>query len=261
MMKRTLFIYLSCCFLGLMATQKALAYDFGAEIDEGVTICHNIVPNGPEVVEVTSKKSEKKPHVTMATIGSVDCGKTTLTCAINIILLKAGLTDCYLSFDEVDSLPEEKERGISVEPFTMEFETEKVRYTHIDCPGHEDYLDRTAKAIRRIDGAIIVVSVDSWGDEDWESVTERVFRMARNAKVKKLIVFLNKVDLAEFVEWVDEHTIAKREAYVRLLLEKYKFSKDTPVIRGSALGALNGVEKWEKVVKTLLDTCDKWFGE
>ena len=257
-MSRTIFIYLSCCFLSLIAANKAFANDIVGSVD-GMPIYHHAVHNGTDQ-EVNPKKPEVKPHTTIATIGSVDCGKTTLTCAINMVLLKEGLTDRYLSFDTVDSLPEEKERGISVQPFTLEYETKKVRYTHIDCPGHEDYLGRTAKAIRHIDGAIVVVSVDSWGDEDWEAVTERVFKMAKKAKVKKLIIFLNKVDLAGFVDRVDDQTIAMREAYVRSLLDKYKYSKATPIIRGSALGALNGVEKWEKGVKYLLDTCDKWFG-
>ena len=210
----------------------------------------------PMVATAQIGKSEKKPHVTIATIGTVSSGKTTLTCAINMFLYKSGLTNQYISFDQIDSAPEEKEHGISMYPYTLEYETEKVRYTHIDCPGHEDYLRRTAKAIKHIDGAIFVIPAKAynWEKNDWKKEAERVFKIAQKAKVKKLIVFINKVDLVDNLQ-----DLERRETEVRSLIEKYGYSKETPLIKGSALGAYAGVEIWEIVLEHLLDTCDKWF--
>jgi len=210
----------------------------------------------PMTLTAQNSESGKKPHVTIATIGPLDSGKTTLTCAINNILYKAGLTDRYLTFEQIDSAPEERERGISIYPYKIKYETEKVQYTLIDCPGHEDYLRRTAKAIKHIDGAIFVISAYRypWREDNWKSETERVLKIAKKAKVKKLIVFLNKADLVE-----NPQDLERREADVRMLIEKYGYSKETPIIKGSALGANVGVEIWEEGVKNLLDTCDEWF--
>lgn len=209
----------------------------------------------PMVLMAQNSESQQKPHVTIATIGPVDSGKTALTCAINNILYRAGLTDRQLTFEQIDSAPEERERGISIYPYILEYETEKVRYTHIDCPGDEDYLRRTAKAIKHIDGAIFVISAYRypWREDNWKSETERVLKIAKKAKVKKLIVFLNKADLADY------KYIETSVPDVRTLIEKYGYSKETPIIKGSALGADVGIEIWEKGVKNLLDTCDEWF--
>ena len=116
----------------------------------------------PMTLMAQNSESQQKPHVTIATIGPQDSGKTALICTINNILYRAGLTDRYLTFDQIDSAPEEKERGISIYPYTLEYETEKVRDTHIDCPGDEDYLRRTAQAIKHIDGAIFVIPAISY---------------------------------------------------------------------------------------------------
>lgn len=210
----------------------------------------------PVASTAQNRESQKKPHVTIATIGTVNSGKTTLTCAITSILYKAGLTDCYLTHEQIDSAPEEMERGISIYPYTLKYETEKVRYTHIDCPGEEEYLRRTAKAIKHIDGAIFVIPAKdySWGKDDWKKEAERVFKIAQKAKVKKLIVFINKVDLID-----NQQDLERRETEVRSFIKKYGYSKDTPIIKGSALGAYVGVEIWEKALENLLDTCDEWF--
>lgn len=210
----------------------------------------------PMTLMAQNSESQQKPHVTIATIGPLDSGKTTLTCAINNILYKAGKTNQYILFDQIDSAPEEKERGISIYPYKIKYETEKVQYTLIDCPGHEDYLRRTAKAIKHIDAAIFVIPAISytWEKDNWKEDCERVFKIAKKAKVKKLIVFLNKVDLVE-----NPQDLESREADVCTLIERYGYSRETPIIKGSALGANVGVEIWEEGVKNLLDTCDEWF--
>lgn len=208
------------------------------------------------------KESNKKPHVTIATIGKVDCGKTTLTAAITLVLSQKGFGNKIYMFDEIDCSPEERERGISIDPTTIEYETAGVRYTHIDCPGHEDYLDRTERVLDDVDGAILVIPAR---DDEWLPKTERIMAIARKAKVKKLVVFINHMDLLGFVNHfgelvLDEEKVSKLESDMRVMLKKYRYSAHTPIIKGSALGALNGVEKYTATVQSLLDACDQWLG-
>jgi len=192
-----------------------------------------------------------KPHVNIGTIGHVDHGKTTLTAAITTVLAKAGLSEVK-SFDQIDNAPEEKERGITINTAHVEYETANRHYAHVDCPGHADYVKNMVTGAAQMDGAIIVVAAT---DGPMPQTREHIL-LARQVNVPRLVVFLNKCDMVD-----DEEMLELVEMEMRELLEEYSFEADTPIIRGSALGALNGVEKWEKSVLDLMEQVDNWIQE
>ena len=192
-----------------------------------------------------------KPHVNIGTIGHVDHGKTTLTAAITTVLAKQGLSEVK-SFDQIDNAPEEKERGITINTAHVEYETAKRHYAHVDCPGHADYVKNMVTGAAQMDGAILVVAAT---DGPMPQTREHVL-LARQVNVPRLVVFLNKCDMVD-----DEEMLELVEMEVREILEQYGFEDDTPIIRGSALGALNGVKKWEDKVMELMDAVDTWIQE
>ncbi|MCI6551566.1 MAG: elongation factor Tu [Prevotella sp.] len=194
-----------------------------------------------------------KPHVNIGTIGHVDHGKTTLTAAISKVLHdKLGTGQDVKSFDQIDNAPEEKERGITINSSHIEYETAKRHYAHVDCPGHADYVKNMVTGAAQMDGAILVVAAT---DGPMPQTREHVL-LARQVNVPRLVVFLNKCDLVD-----DEEMIELVEMELHELLEQYDYEEDTPIIRGSALGALNGVDKWVDSVMTLMDTVDNWIQE
>ena len=194
-----------------------------------------------------------KPHVNIGTIGHVDHGKTTLTAAISLVLHKRlGTGEEVKSFDQIDNAPEEKERGITINSAHIEYETAKRHYAHVDCPGHADYVKNMVTGAAQMDGAILVVAAT---DGPMPQTREHVL-LARQVNVPRLVVFLNKCDMVE-----DEEMLELVEMEVQEILAQYDFEEDTPIIRGSALGALNGVEKWVDKVMELMDTCDTWIQE
>jgi elongation factor Tu len=194
-----------------------------------------------------------KPHVNIGTIGHVDHGKTTLTAAISKVLHDRGVdTQEVKSFDQIDNAPEEKERGITINTAHIEYETAKRHYAHVDCPGHADYVKNMVTGAAQMDGAILVVAAT---DGPMPQTREHVL-LARQVNVPRLVVYLNKCDLVE-----DEEMLELVEMEVREILEQYDYEEDTPIIRGSALGALNDVEKWCDSVMTLMDTVDNWIQE
>ena len=194
-----------------------------------------------------------KPHVNIGTIGHVDHGKTTLTAAISKVLNeKLGTSEEVKSFDQIDNAPEEKERGITINSAHIEYETEKRHYAHVDCPGHADYVKNMVTGAAQMDGAILVVAAT---DGPMPQTREHVL-LARQVNVPRLVVFLNKCDMVD-----DEEMLELVEMEVHEILEQYGYEEDTPIIRGSALGALNGVDKWVKSVETLMDTVDEWIQE
>lgn len=196
------------------------------------------------------KFTRTKPHVNIGTIGHVDHGKTTLTAAITLCLQEKGLAQ-FKSFDSIDAAPEEKERGITINTAHVEYETENRHYAHVDCPGHADYVKNMVTGAAQMDGAIIVVAAT---DGPMPQTREHIL-LARQVGVPKLVVFMNKVDLVD-----DEELLDLVEMEVRDLLTFYKFEGDeTPVIRGSALGALNKEPKWVEKVYELMDACDNWI--
>ena len=191
-----------------------------------------------------------KPHVNIGTIGHVDHGKTTLTAAITTVLAKAGLSEVK-SFDQIDNAPEEKERGITINTAHVEYQTASRHYAHVDCPGHADYVKNMVTGAAQMDGAILVVAAT---DGPMPQTNEHVL-LARQVNVPKMVVFLNKVDLVD-----DEEMLDLVEMEVRDLLSKYDFDGDNaPVIRGSALGALNGEPEWEAKVMELMDAVDTYI--
>ena len=182
------------------------------------------------------KFERTKPHVNIGTIGHVDHGKTTLTAAITTVLAKKGLSEVK-SFDQIDNAPEEKERGITINTAHVEYQTAKRHYAHVACPGHADYVKNMVTGAAQMDGAILVVAAT---DGPMPQTNEHVL-LAKQVNVPKMVVFLNKVDLVD-----DEEMLELVEMEVRDLLSKYDFDGDNaPVIRGSALGALNGEPTWE----------------
>ena len=195
-----------------------------------------------------------KPHVNIGTIGHVDHGKTTLTAAITKVLAArvAGNADKVKSFDQIDNAPEEKERGITINTAHVEYETEKRHYAHVDCPGHADYVKNMVTGAAQMDGAILVVAAT---DGPMPQTREHVL-LARQVNVPRLVVFLNKCDMVD-----DEEMLELVEMEVSEILSQYEFEEDTPIIRGSALGALNGVAKWEDNVMELMDAVDSWIEE
>ena len=191
-----------------------------------------------------------KPHVNIGTIGHVDHGKTTLTAAITQVLAKQGLSEVK-SFDQIDNAPEEKERGITINTAHIEYQTANRHYAHVDCPGHADYVKNMVTGAAQMDGAILVVAAT---DGPMPQTNEHVL-LAKQVNVPKMVVFLNKVDLVD-----DEEMLDLVEMEVRDLLSKYDFDGDNaPVIRGSALGALNGEPQWEQKVLELMDAVDEYI--
>ena len=191
-----------------------------------------------------------KEHVNIGTIGHVDHGKTTLTAAITMVLAKKGLSEIK-SFDSIDNAPEEKERGITINTAHVEYQTEKRHYAHVDCPGHADYVKNMVTGAAQMDGAIIVVAAT---DGPMPQTREHIL-LARQVNVPKLVVFMNKVDMVD-----DEEILELVEMEIRELLDFYEFDGDnTPVIRGSALGAMNGEPQWEDKVMELMNACDTWI--
>ena len=191
-----------------------------------------------------------KPHVNIGTIGHVDHGKTTLTAAITQVLAKQGLSEIK-SFDQIDNAPEEKERGITINTAHIEYQTKNRHYAHVDCPGHADYVKNMVTGAAQMDGAILVVAAT---DGPMPQTNEHVV-LAKQVNVPKMVVFLNKVDLVD-----DEEMLDLVEMEVRDLLNKYDFDGDNaPVIRGSALGALNGEPQWEQKVLELMDAVDEYI--
>ena len=195
-----------------------------------------------------------KPHVNIGTIGHVDHGKTTLTAAISKTLHEKGFgSEEARSFDQIDNAPEEKERGITINSSHIEYETEKRHYAHVDCPGHADYVKNMVTGAAQMDGAILVCAAT---DGPMPQTREHVL-LARQVNVPRLVVFLNKCDDPE----VDEEMLELVTMDVQDLLTSYGYEEDTPILRGSALGALNGVEKWQNSVMELMDAVDTWIQE
>jgi elongation factor Tu len=196
------------------------------------------------------KFDRSKPHVNIGTIGHVDHGKTTLTAAITMVLAKKGLSEIR-DFDSIDNAPEEKERGITINTAHVEYSTANRHYAHVDCPGHADYVKNMVTGAAQMDGAILVVAAT---DGPMPQTREHIL-LARQVNVPKVLVFLNKVDAVD-----DEELIDLVEMEVRDLLNFYKFEGDTcPVIRGSALGAMNHEPKWEDKVMELMDAVDEYI--
>ena len=193
-----------------------------------------------------------KPHVNIGTIGHVDHGKTTLTAAISKVLVEKGFTkaDEVKSFDQIDNAPEEKERGITINSSHIEYETANRHYAHVDCPGHADYVKNMVTGAAQMDGAILVVAAT---DGPMPQTREHIL-LARQVNVPKIVVFMNKVDLVDDPEMLD-----LVEMEIRDLLKFYGFDEDCPIIRGSALGALNGDPKWEEKVMELMDAVDTYI--
>ncbi|MDA9143861.1 elongation factor Tu [Bacteroidia bacterium] len=190
-----------------------------------------------------------KPHLNIGTVGHVDHGKTTLTAAITTVLANAGHSEMR-SFDSIDSAPEEKERGITINTSHVEYQTENRHYAHVDCPGHADYVKNMVTGAAQMDGAILVVAST---DGPMPQTREHIL-LARQVGVPRLVVFMNKVDMVDDPELLD-----LVEMEIRELLDFYEFDADnTPIVRGSALGALNGEQKWVDTVMELMTAVDEW---
>ena len=195
------------------------------------------------------KFERSKPHLNVGTIGHIDHGKTTLTAAITKVLAKSNAKVQFRAFDSIDNAPEERERGITINVAHVEYETANRHYAHIDCPGHADYIKNMITGAAQMDGAILVVAAT---DGPMPQTREHIL-LARQVNVPYIVVFLNKCDAVEDAELLD-----LVELEVRELLKLYKFPGDAvPIIRGSALGALNGEEKWEKMILELMEAVDK----
>jgi elongation factor Tu len=192
----------------------------------------------------------EKPHVNVGTIGHVDHGKTTLTAAITDILSKKGLAQAK-KYDEIDGAPEEKERGITINTAHVEYQTANRHYAHVDCPGHADYVKNMITGAAQMDGAILVVAAT---DGPMPQTKEHIL-LARQVGVPQIVVFMNKVDLVD-----DPELLELVEMEIRDLLSSYGFDGDnTPIIKGSATGALAGEEKWVKAVEELMDAVDSYI--
>ncbi|MBP8849259.1 MAG: elongation factor Tu [Breznakibacter sp.] len=191
-----------------------------------------------------------KPHVNIGTIGHVDHGKTTLTAAITTVLAKNGWCEVK-SFESIDSAPEEKERGITINTAHVEYATANRHYAHVDCPGHADYVKNMVTGAAQMDGAILVCAAT---DGPMPQTREHIL-LARQVNVPRIVVFLNKADIIGD----DEEMMELVEMEIRDLLSFYQFDGDnTPIIRGSALGALNGEPEWEAKVVELMNAVDEW---
>ena len=194
--------------------------------------------------------NRSKPHVNIGTIGHVDHGKTTLTAAISSVLSNQGLAAAR-DFSSIDNAPEEKERGITINTSHIEYETSARHYAHVDCPGHADYVKNMVTGAAQMDGAILVVAAT---DGPMPQTREHIL-LGRQVGVPRLVVFMNKVDMVD-----DEELLELVEMEVRELLSFYQYDGDnTPVIQGSALGALNNEEKWVATVNELMDAVDTYI--
>jgi elongation factor Tu len=192
----------------------------------------------------------EKPHVNIGTIGHVDHGKTTLTAAITDVLSKVGLAE-KKNYDDIDGAPEEKERGITINTAHVEYQTTTRHYAHVDCPGHADYVKNMITGAAQMDGAILVVAST---DGPMPQTREHIL-LARQVGVPRMVVFMNKVDLVD-----DPELLELVEIEIRDLLSSYGFDGDnTPIIKGSATGALAGDEKWVGAVKELMDAVDSYI--
>jgi elongation factor Tu len=207
----------------------------------------------PQLKKITMSKEtfkRDKPHVNVGTIGHVDHGKTTLTAAITDILSKKGLAQ-KKNYDEIDGAPEEKERGITINTAHVEYQTVNRHYAHVDCPGHADYVKNMITGAAQMDGAILVVAAT---DGPMPQTKEHIL-LARQVGVPRIVVFMNKVDLVD-----DAELLELVEMEIRDLLSSYGFDGDnTPIIQGSATGALAGEEKWVKAVEDLMDAVDSYI--
>jgi len=191
-----------------------------------------------------------KPHLNVGTIGHIDHGKTTLTAAITTILAKKGLAEAK-KYDEIDAAPEEKERGITINTAHVEYQTASRHYAHVDCPGHADYVKNMITGAAQMDGAILVVAAT---DGPMPQTKEHIL-LARQVGVPRMVVFMNKVDLVD-----DPELLELVEMEIRDLLNFYGFDGDnTPIIKGSATGALAGEEKWVKAVEELMAAVDDYI--
>jgi elongation factor Tu len=197
------------------------------------------------------KFDRSKPHVNVGTIGHIDHGKTTLTAAITKVLAKHNPKITFRSFDSIDNAPEEKARGITIATAHVEYETANRHYAHVDCPGHADYIKNMITGAAQMDGAILVVAAT---DGPMPQTREHIL-LARQVGVPAMVVFMNKVDAVDDPELLD-----LVELEVRELLSSYQFPGDEiPIVRGSALGALNGEAQWEKTVEELMDAVDSYI--
>src|SRR5437870_13212362 len=196
------------------------------------------------------KFERTKPHVNVGTIGHVDHGKTTLTAAMTLVLSKKYGGEAR-AYDQIDNAPEEKARGITINTAHVEYETAKRHYAHVDCPGHADYIKNMITGAAQMDGAILVVAAT---DGPMPQTREHIL-LARQVGVPYIVVAMNKVDMVDDPELLD-----LVELEVRQLLKMYQFpGDDLPVIRVSALGALNGEPQWEKTVDELMEAVDKYI--
>ena len=197
------------------------------------------------------KFDRSKPHVNVGTIGHIDHGKTTLTAAITKVLAKHNPKIQFRSFDSIDNAPEEKARGITIATAHVEYETKNRHYAHVDCPGHADYIKNMITGAAQMDGAILVVAAT---DGPMPQTREHIL-LARQVGVPAMVVFMNKVDAVDDAELLD-----LVELEVRELLTSYGFPGDEiPIVRGSALGGLNGEAQWEKTVEELMDAVDSYI--
>ena len=196
------------------------------------------------------KFDRSKPHVNIGTVGHVDHGKTTLTAAITKVLADKGLAE-KKDFEQIDNAPEEKERGITINTAHVEYQTENRHYAHVDCPGHADYVKNMVTGAAQMDGAILVVA----GTDGPMPQTREHILLARQVGVPALVVFINKVDLVD-----DAELLELVEMEVRELLNFYEFpGDDIPIIQGSALGALNGEDKWVEKIMELMKSVDEYI--
>jgi len=194
--------------------------------------------------------NRSKPHLNIGTIGHVDHGKTSLTAAITSVLANAGLSE-RRSFDSIDNAPEEKERGITINTSHVEYSTANRHYAHVDCPGHADYVKNMVTGAAQMDGAILVVAAT---DGPMPQTREHIL-LGRQVGIPRMVVFMNKVDMVD-----DEELLELVEMEIRELLSFYEYDGDNgPVIAGSALGALNGEQKWVDTVMQLMDAVDSWI--
>ena len=197
-----------------------------------------------------AKFERSKPHVNIGTIGHVDHGKTTLTAAISKVLSDRGLAE-KVDFENIDQAPEERERGITINTAHIEYQTANRHYAHVDCPGHADYVKNMITGAAQMDGAILVVSA---ADGPMPQTREHIL-LARQVGVPYIVVFLNKVDMVD-----DEELLELVEMEVRELLTEYSFpGDDIPIIKGSALGALNGEGQWEDKIMELMEAVDSYI--
>ncbi|EAQ38806.1 elongation factor Tu [Dokdonia sp. MED134] len=193
-----------------------------------------------------------KPHLNVGTIGHVDHGKTTLTAAITKVLADAGFSEAS-AFDQIDNAPEEKERGITINSSHVEYATENRHYAHVDCPGHADYVKNMVTGAAQMDGAILVVAAT---DGPMPQTREHIL-LGRQVGIPRIVVFMNKVDMVD-----DEELLELVEMEIRDLLSFYEYDGDNgPVVAGSALGALNGEQKWVDTVLELMAAVDSWIEE